>query len=755
MLLTLSLHLLCPLPVPTIVPARLAPAPVVVTDSIIKAARAALERGQGWRATWMLAPLLVDSSNRKPETVILAAQAAASWGGWREVDNLLAREAWVNSAFAGEGQALLARAALERAANEEAVVRSRQAVASAGTPASRGARLVVLARALDRLDSLAAAASAYAAAADALPPIADWLWYRAAIVTPATAERAARFARISHPVAREQLPNGRADGWLRAGDTSRAALAYDSAGSWSAAYRTRATVSKRSLADSAAFRAELIRVLESRSGTTAGRAAFATLDEFFFPLAPAVELAGARNAPSAARAVRAFERAFSAGLGSDRDYHEYGRQLFTLGRYADAGKAFARVTSPATLAASAAYQRGRALVRGGDVTAGREALRTLLRQHASDDDAASSALYLLGDLATDEGRDEAARDAFSAVAARYPSARLAPAAAFRAATITLTSGRPQAAAGEFDKLVERFGTSTEANAARYWSGVAWNRAGDSARATERWTALAARDRTGYYGALASRRLARQPWTPAPAPDHFVPVPEVDSALARVAQLTALGLDREARWELEAISSRSDSSAERLLAAANALRTHKQASRGIRLTWKALERGASSDARTYRLLYPLVFEAALIDEARQSGVNPWFAAALIRQESMFTPGATSGAGARGLMQVMPAVGRDLARARRFPVWDAVLLYEPDVNLQLGMSHLGDLLRRYGDPVRTLAAYNAGGTRVARWDKKEGADDLEVFTERIPYTETRDYVRIVQRNAMYYQQLYDWK
>lgn len=171
--------------------------------------------------------------------------------------------------------------------------------------------------------------------------------------------------------------------------------------------------------------------------------------------------------------------------------------------------------------------------------------------------------------------------------------------------------------------------------------------------------------------------------------------------------------------------------------------------------RAMARGAESDARTWRLLYPVVLESTLAAEARAHDVDPAFAAALIRQESMFTPTATSGAGARGLMQVMPSLGRSLARARNFPVWDPVLLYQPDVNLQLGMIHLEELLERQEHAEHVLAAYNAGGSRLVRWKDKAGAGDPEIFTERIPYVETRDYVRIVLRNEELYRALYAWR
>jgi soluble lytic murein transglycosylase len=106
-----------------------------------------------------------------------------------------------------------------------------------------------------------------------------------------------------------------------------------------------------------------------------------------------------------------------------------------------------------------------------------------------------------------------------------------------------------------------------------------------------------------------------------------------------------------------------------------------------------------------------------------------------------------------MQILPAVGSSLASARHFPIWMPALLFDPDVNLELGTAHLAASLRRGSPPARALAAYNAGASRVARWTQRPGADDPELFAEWIPFTETRDYVRIVQRNARVYRALYD--
>jgi soluble lytic murein transglycosylase len=212
------------------------------------------------------------------------------------------------------------------------------------------------------------------------------------------------------------------------------------------------------------------------------------------------------------------------------------------------------------------------------------------------------------------------------------------------------------------------------------------------------------------------------------------------------------MDREARWEEDRLARLADSSVERLLSTAAAFRSRGRGSRAVGHTWGSLRRGAPRDARTFRLLFPVTGLPALEASARDQHIDPAFLAALIRQESIFNPAATSPAGARGLMQIIPSVGRRLARAAAFPLWDPVLLYQPDVNLELGTRHLAELLRRYPQEVRALAAYNAGATPVELWSAKIGMADEELFAERIPYRETRDYVRIIQRNESMYRALY---
>jgi peptidoglycan lytic transglycosylase len=739
-----------PVPAPTV--AR--PAPAASSrhlDSTLAAADLALARGRPWQATRLLAPWLRDSAHRTPATVFLAATAASEWRGWTEVLQLLGGEPWIDSLHGGRGRVLLARAALERHQDSAAL---QHALMALHRDPESGERLLLLASALDRIGARDSAAAVYARAADRLPTVADWLMLRAAAVTDDSSGRARRFDRIANPLARGRIPWADAAAHQRTGDLAGAARRYAALGERLTSLRLRLQASPDS-APRAAVRREFLALMTPRAGSAAAREAIATLDSAFAPLTAAEELVVARSAMEAglsARSATAFARATAAGLGSDEDRFAYGTVLARLGRNAEAAKQFRLVHRPAAKAALAAYQAARSLVRDGQLEAGRAALIAVSRKYPKDTTAASSALFLRADLASDDREDAEARRLHRVVASRYPSGRFAPTSRFRAAMVALLNGEPRLAAAEFDQLAERHPTSEEALGATYWAGRAWAAAGDSAMARGRWQSVNFRDPLSYYAALAALRLGERPWVPEAAPDSFAADPAVDSLVTRAALLARLGLTAESRWELDRLARSNDTSSERLLVLANAFRSQGMASQAIQLGRRALARGAAADARTYRLIYPVVHEDALLAEAAEHGLEPSLMAALIRQESNFNPSATSPAGARGLAQVMPELGERLARELAYPVWDPVLLYQPDVSIQLGAVHLRELFSRYDQRAHILAAYNAGASRVERWSKRIGVEDPEVFAERISFVETRDYVRIIQRNEDIYRALY---
>ena len=719
-------------------------------DSALVQANEALARGRPWQATRLLAPWVSDTVARAPAASFLAARAASEWRGWSEVLQLLSGEPWVDTLYGGAGRVLLARAALERRRDSAALYHATLAVKS--RPAS-GERLLLLAGALDRTGARDSAASVYVRAAEHLTAVADWVLLRAAAVTDDSVARAGLYGRIVNPLARGRIPWADAAAHEKIGDLLGAARRYAAAGDRLTSLRLR-LASTPDRVPRSELRREFVALVAGRASSAATREAIAILDSTFAPLTASEELILARGAMEsglAARAASGFARAGKA-VGSGEDRFAYGNALTRLNRNAEAAIQFKKVRQPGALAALAAYQSARALVRDGRLKQGRAALVRVTRDYPRDTAAAASALFLRADLASDDREDLEARRLHRVMAARYPTSRFAPTSRFRAAMIALLVGQPKLAAQEFDALAERYPASDEAVGAMYWAGRAWAESGDSALARGRWQSVTARDPISYYAALSARRLGISSWVPPAAPDSFPSDTALDTQVWRAALLARLGMTAESRWELDRLARSTDTTPERLLILANALRAQGMASPAIQLARRALARGALADARTYRLIYPVIHEDALFAEAAEHRLDPSLMAALIRQESNFNPSATSPAGARGLAQVMPELGERLARDLAYPVWDPVLLYQPDVSIQLGAVHLRELFSRYENRAHILAAYNAGTTRVERWSKRIGVDDPEVFAERISFVETRDYVRIIQRNEDIYRALY---
>ncbi len=716
-------------------------------DSLLSAATRAIDEGRPWQATRILAPLTRDAAPA-PALALTAARAAAQWDGWATVTRLLLGATWLDRVEDGTGRFLLGRALLERGNATAALRESRRAVDLA-PDSLRSERILIHARVLDRLDLLDSAAAGYRAAAELLPSIADWLLLRAAGVTRDSAERAALYQQIGSAPALARIPWTEALVRDRTGDWRGAAERYLALGARLAAVRIRLTSGDD--ATRAATRADLATLLTTSLSPGDAADAIALFERHFPTRTAADELRIARRGTAAGlleRAARGF--AAARGMLTDRDRFTYATVLGRLGRGAEAVPLFDGVRTP-ELVGDAAYQKARLLLRTGQRDEAERALRVIPERFPADSEPAATALFLLGDLAADRGDDATARPAFLAAATRYPTTPFGRRAATQAAMIAFLDGDLPTAAAEFDRIAATV-PGEEGLAGRYWAGRALHAQGDTAGARARWSALVNPPRESYYAWLAAKRLDGGFRTFPPRSDSAT-IDSLPAPLARATLLDRLGMRVEARFELEAFGAQAAGSTDRMLTGAEGLARGNWHARALRLAQRSLERGAAFDRRTAELLYPLPFSDLLRHEAAGAGVDPMLVAGLIRQESLFDPEARSVADARGLMQVLPSVGEELARKASLPEWDAVLLYQPDVNLDFGIDHLADGLRRLGWAERALAGYNAGVDRVERWQTIRGvADDPEVFVERIPFVETRDYVRKVLRNVAIYSALY---
>ncbi len=286
--------------------------------------------------------------------------------------------------------------------------------------------------------------------------------------------------------------------------------------------------------------------------------------------------------------------------------------------------------------------------------------------------------------------------------------------------------------------------------ASYWRGVALHATGQPAKARALWRDIA--EPWSYYGQLATEALGRRVRVPAQ-----VPTPPDMRLLyqeaARDGVREALLLYRvqayaPAAWQWRATLDDADDAQ---LHAAAQLACDQQA---WLLCISASERMQTGVDWSQRYVMP--FRQQVAQASRSTGVGEAFLYGIMRQESRFAPGIRSWAGANGLMQLMPATARWVARKIGLDGFQAEQVNDVATNLTLGSAYLDLLLQRFdGSQAMAAAGYNAGPGRSARWRGMPLPDkaslDGAIFTESIPVEQTRDYVKRVLANATVYSAL----
>jgi soluble lytic murein transglycosylase len=155
---------------------------------------------------------------------------------------------------------------------------------------------------------------------------------------------------------------------------------------------------------------------------------------------------------------------------------------------------------------------------------------------------------------------------------------------------------------------------------------------------------------------------------------------------------------------------------------------------------------------WRILFPQNYWVDIKADAEKNGLDPYMVASLIRQETEFNPGAVSNKNAYGLMQLLPAVGRSMAKEEGVHHFSTNDLLNPSTNILLGTHYLRQMLDKFGGQAEyAFAAYNAGDDRVTDWQSIGNYHGIDEFVESIPFTETREYVQAIVRNEEIYREL----
>ena len=326
--------------------------------------------------------------------------------------------------------------------------------------------------------------------------------------------------------------------------------------------------------------------------------------------------------------------------------------------------------------------------------------------------------------------------------------------------------------------VQQYPVSEDINNALYFLGRESEKKKDFASARACYEELLARFPNTYYAILGHQRLKESSihaavsseqmkqflqeidWAPRPEFPSFEPGELAESRIHRAQLLQLAGLTEFAEGELK-FGAMNDGTQENVYAYELAKSAAKRESPDQALRFiKHYAPGylympfEQAPTAFWRMAFPLNYRSYIDTRSKQEGLDPFFVAALIRQESEFNASVISPANAYGLMQVLPSTGKQLARSVGIKRLPSAQLLAANRNIQLGTMYVQQLMKSFdGREEYVLASYNAGPSRARLWETWGPFREQAEFIENIPFHETRNYVQVVLRNADVYRRLYE--
>ncbi|HKD05831.1 MAG TPA: transglycosylase SLT domain-containing protein [Bryobacteraceae bacterium] len=362
---------------------------------------------------------------------------------------------------------------------------------------------------------------------------------------------------------------------------------------------------------------------------------------------------------------------------------------------------------------------------------------------------------------------------FRAAAETFPDDNSTAYCHWKLAWDAYLSDKPEAAT-LMREQVERYPYETRASSALYFLGRLSEKTGKPAEARAYYDRTSAQFPHYFYGMLSRDRIREGKLT-ATAPDleaaswlNDVDWPERrDFSATEPNASTRLRIDRARILMLAGLSDAADTEL-RFGAKTDNEQPHLLAielARAMPSPFHALRIMKSfigdylsipfenAPLRFWQMLFPLPYRDEIQRSASAHNLDPYSVAGLIRQETEFNPGARSPSNAYGLMQLIPATGKQMGRQQGIAVASVRSLLNPSINIPLGTQYLRAQLDHWGGNwAETLAAYNAGPSRVKQWLTWANYREPAEFVESIPFNETRDYVQAVLRNADMYRTIY---
>jgi soluble lytic murein transglycosylase len=362
-----------------------------------------------------------------------------------------------------------------------------------------------------------------------------------------------------------------------------------------------------------------------------------------------------------------------------------------------------------------------------------------------------------------------------------PCSNYSPSAHWRAAWLTYRQGDSAQAATLFDEQITLYAGGKEIPSALYWRARLYEDDHQAAQAAKYYRTLTRVYRHYYYAELAQEHLTRlaqsdpslllqtasvaqagdTPSTaqldalqPEDVPELSDEVPDQDPHLVKAKLLANAGLNEYITAEIRAADGSDEWGA---FAEAAIYAAYGETAHAMRLMKRAVPFYTSAAIDSipmayWRILFPQPYWQDIKDSAARNGLDPYMVASLIRQESEFNPNAVSNKSAYGLMQLLPSVGKSMAKQEGMGRFETNELVDPATNIRLGTRYLKETLDKFGGhPEYAFAAYNAGDNRVLDWQAMGHFRDMDEFVESIPFTETREYVQAIIRNEEIYREL----
>lgn len=416
-----------------------------------------------------------------------------------------------------------------------------------------------------------------------------------------------------------------------------------------------------------------------------------------------------------------------------------------------------------TLEVKSRYQAGRGVYADGDYEAAAARFEQLTKDHP-DHSYADDSLIKAGEAWESAGKPKQAQAAYERSLADHGEGDMHDEALRRLLVQDFAEGRTQDALDRIDAAIAAGRTEGDELAKlHYFRGKALDRLGSPSEAEQAWLAAIATRPLGYPALQALSRLRERGDglfqaglakldVAGEAELPSIALPDTPAA-ARVQVWSRLGIGELAADELE----RAAISGWPAVAALASAGLHSEAQKrmaNLGTSWRA--QGPSGARRSlWELAHPAPFRSLVDQGEREFGVPDLLTYAIMQTESRFDPGATSFAGARGLIQLMPGTAQTVASKAGLDVDDDDL-YDPATNLALGQRYLAGLTARWGNvdgaPAMAIPSYNAGPGRTDEWLQQRGTWDLDLWIEAIPFDETRHYTQSVLGRWAAYRWLY---